>query len=1213
MDNTVKRGEQSCGVPSEKDEPECSSSSSSSRRPSVVVVRMSEAAAWEAEADQVTVLVSDKPTLLTDEGQHQGKPEEDTTVREQGQQKEEEERDNNKRKKTCTTSLEQEEEDEEERETTPKKKKKKYQVMDDAYRLNRTMRDKDFKLGRSSYYSFKDTLGDWDERSTLYLLHLIGKHPYTHFLLPTKTEKRLVHWERVHTQMEEAGYNFTILQLRMRWREVLQKYRWTVDYNDQHKIQKTCEFFDEMNDLFGDWDGDATKALLRQMHLIKSDSHTKKIVRIGFAGWQRITDNLCSEGHRFTVNKVEGRWRNLVTLYKTSVDRNSIPNVEPCTVAFHSDLQALVRYIPQRRLNYERKMGRSVIMERFPATASRALLQAYQDSISGFMNPNVNNREVWDDIRQRLESAGHRYSTVKLKEILTGMIKGYENCQHHNGLPGAIRRHVPFYRELSEVFGVDGRWPHLHTSRTVAMKTNRKFKHRLQVSQQLWTVEESHALLEVYPGVLESHASSHGHASQPSHLWLQLAKAYAHTGHAKRDVPEVAVHIGLLRQGYTQANKFPFVEEMRRVKETEEAVCYSPDVSKFTGDVEIPYWSHEAVGRLLDLYLHHQATSSPSTATVMRRADVLPRVTNDLQADGYRYTKEQVREQFHSLLTQYNARNIKPWMPPPAGRQTHNPVATPYLHRLQQVLELRRSLSLSWTTGVKPLSEAEQQVVLGVARDKAEEEVGEGVCVGPGEEQRRVVARLVEAIVTDIRTQRLIQPVPRTRQVRLHLADILRNFEEEEEREESDSDARHLHYLLSQSGLLSAVCDVPLEATTYSYNNSNKTGLMKKRKPCAVRKYGSQQHGTRKVTKRETYSDEDANVDSSTDANEGWVSNEEEEEEEVEKHREDPKTRTSSTHQQRSSTTQQTITSNSKTQQATSDITSTLACGGKETHLRRKHCGRSRSSDTSATASETDARSGNEYVSLEEDDEQERMGKRKRRKRSESQKSNPETKVIQTRSGRRTRFTFFSRTLVDDDAEEENASQVDTQRSQKMDSDIRVKPPSTPRRKRGRPRKVKDREDRECVVLRCKVVEDAEEVEKGKEGRRQSNGGGLVCSSGRGREEVCGESGRRKEGRTGGNSIDPLTCRGKGRKEEEQLCEKSSRRRESKERGRRKEGCTGDYYDPLIALIQEQEARSRKREENLMLTMKHQQALRNTVLNEMLNVLHGIKAKIEKS
>ena len=46
---------------------------------------------------------------------------------------------------------------------------------------------------------------------------------------------------------------------------------------------------------------------------------------------------------------------------------------------------------------------------------------------------------------------------------------------------------------------------------------------------------------------------------------------------------QIAVHVGLLRQGYAQNNKFPFIEEMRKVKETEEAVCYSPDVSKYTG------------------------------------------------------------------------------------------------------------------------------------------------------------------------------------------------------------------------------------------------------------------------------------------------------------------------------------------------------------------------------------------------------------------------------------------------------------------------------------------------------------------------------------------------------------------------------------------------------------------------------------------------------
>lgn len=60
------------------------------------------------------------------------------------------------------------------------------------------------------------------------------------------------------------------------------------------------------------------------------------------------------------------------------------------------------------------------------------------------------------------------------------MIKGFEKCQHHNSLPGAIRRDVPYYRELAEVFGVYGRWPHIQTSRTMEMKTKRKYRLRLR-------------------------------------------------------------------------------------------------------------------------------------------------------------------------------------------------------------------------------------------------------------------------------------------------------------------------------------------------------------------------------------------------------------------------------------------------------------------------------------------------------------------------------------------------------------------------------------------------------------------------------------------------------------------------------------------------------------------------------------------------------------
>lgn len=52
----------------------------------------------------------------------------------------------------------------------------------------------------------------------------------------------------------------------------------------------------------------------------------------------------------------------MVTLYKTMIDHNSIPNVEPQAVAYKEDLEELVKYVPQRRNNYEKRVGRSVKM-----------------------------------------------------------------------------------------------------------------------------------------------------------------------------------------------------------------------------------------------------------------------------------------------------------------------------------------------------------------------------------------------------------------------------------------------------------------------------------------------------------------------------------------------------------------------------------------------------------------------------------------------------------------------------------------------------------------------------------------------------------------------------------------------------------------------------------------------------------------------------------
>lgn len=139
---------------------------------------------------------------------------------------------------------------------------------------------------------------------------------------------------------------------------------------------------------------------------------------------------------------VEGRWRNLVTLYKTMIDHNSMPNIEPQVVAYKEDLEELVKYAPQRRNNYEKRVGRSVKLgkeivhavfitspchqshveyehhitasviccagrltrlnnifaERFPSSGCRILLQAYKDCMSRFMDPKIDNRILWDEI-----------------------------------------------------------------------------------------------------------------------------------------------------------------------------------------------------------------------------------------------------------------------------------------------------------------------------------------------------------------------------------------------------------------------------------------------------------------------------------------------------------------------------------------------------------------------------------------------------------------------------------------------------------------------------------------------------------------------------------------------------------------------------------------------------------------------------------------------
>ena len=92
---------------------------------------------------------------------------------------------------------------------------------------------------------------EYNCRRTRNLIQLVGKYPKSHFLLNYYYERRLVHWESIHSMMHNHGYSFTVLQLRMRWRELYVKYRWVLNHKDLTGEKKAFEYRTEMDDLFG--------------------------------------------------------------------------------------------------------------------------------------------------------------------------------------------------------------------------------------------------------------------------------------------------------------------------------------------------------------------------------------------------------------------------------------------------------------------------------------------------------------------------------------------------------------------------------------------------------------------------------------------------------------------------------------------------------------------------------------------------------------------------------------------------------------------------------------------------------------------------------------------------------------------------------------------------------------------------------------------------
>lgn len=66
----------------------------------------------------------------------------------------------------------------------------------------------------------------------------------------SKTHKKL--WDRISTKLAEKGYIYTGTQCQNKWKSVKREYRSVIDHNAKSGNEpKTCKFFDEMNNLYG--------------------------------------------------------------------------------------------------------------------------------------------------------------------------------------------------------------------------------------------------------------------------------------------------------------------------------------------------------------------------------------------------------------------------------------------------------------------------------------------------------------------------------------------------------------------------------------------------------------------------------------------------------------------------------------------------------------------------------------------------------------------------------------------------------------------------------------------------------------------------------------------------------------------------------------------------------------------------------------------------
>ncbi|KAK4297574.1 hypothetical protein Pmani_030027 [Petrolisthes manimaculis] len=545
-------------------------------------------------------------------------------------------------------------------------------VYDNASYLHKLMKDNTFGRRVRHDAPYTHRLGPWDNKSSRLLIQLLNEYPKAYFILD-KEMKRTEAWEIIRLRLSEAGYQFTVLQIRMRWRELCKKYRTTVNHNDLHNTRKTCQYFDDLNNLFGVWDKNGTLLLIRQLDTncrkgLGQNGGTRMRIRV----WEHIRQVLAAHGYQYTADQVQGRWSNLVTLYQHMIEHNSKPHNEHITIAFKEHIQRVFVYVPERNSKWMKimeKRGKTpkAVTKRWTLPLERILLAGYQERVYRFNNEIINNNELWQEIVKKLEDEADYQTTVdKVRSRFHELAKQFSNTEQHNTQPGTIRRECRHHHTISQIYSVYNYWP--HDKSTIKMENSNAIRMR-QVNAQLgWTDDESRMLLQLYPQVLVGHLSSGDH--QPiEELWLQLAKAFMSTQHEKKQCYELEEHLWLLRRGHHNTNPFPFTAEMQLVEETETTLGFTDtqqqqqqiihntntntttDIGTTGRHQLLPYWGHTAAHTLLDLVLHFRQEGIRNTA-------LFEMISRNMDTFGYKYSGEECRT-YYTLLRQLYTNRLR--------------------------------------------------------------------------------------------------------------------------------------------------------------------------------------------------------------------------------------------------------------------------------------------------------------------------------------------------------------------------------------------------------------------------------------------------------------------------------------------------------------------------------------------------------------------------